>query len=382
MLNADVKAFEFVSDFDGLNISAAVAVPISEINGIVQIVHGMNEYKERYFDFMDYLAGEGFITVIHDNRGHGRSICSPDDLGFMYRDGGKGFVEDIFQLMKLTKSSYPSYPYFLIGHSMGSLGVRCFLKEHDSEINGLVVLGCPCYSRFSGFVRNIDSAASRKLGSRFRSDKIYDISESLLNKKYGSPPHSWICSDKEVVEKFNADPLCNFRYTLNGYESLLWLLRETYSKKGWNVTNKRLPIRFISGKDDPCMLSEKKFFKAMAFLEKNGYGSISHRLFDGMRHEVLNEKNNMNVYKDIAKSLFSWIDRLRELPAEMSQPIAVALEKNESEAPLPPAADISQHGNADTSEDVPANGKIPDISPDDLFDVLEAVQSENTDENN
>lgn len=382
MLNADVKTFEFVSDFDGLGISAVIAVPSSEINGIVQIVHGMNEYKERYFDFMDYLAGEGFITVIHDNRGHGRSISDPDDLGFMYRDGGKGFVEDIFQLMKITKASYPSYPYFLIGHSMGSLGVRCFLKEHDSEINGLVVLGCPCYSRFSGFVRSIDSAVSKKLGERFRSEKIYDVSEAVLNKKYGSPPHSWICSDRETVEKFNADPLCNFRYTLNGYESLLWLMRETYSKKGWNVTNKRLPIRFISGKDDPCMLSEKKFFKAMEFLEKNGYGSISHRLFDGMRHEVLNEKNNMNVYKDIAKSLFSWIDRLRELPPEMAQPVASDLGTGGGNAVSEPLPETPETKAADVSETAPKGGKIPDISPDNLFDVLEAVQSENADSNN
>ena len=64
------------------------------------------------------------------------------------------------------------------------------------------------------------------------------------------------------------------------------------------------------------MLSEKKFFKAVGELEKVGYESISHRLFDGMRHEVLNEKNNMIVYKDIAKSLFSWIDRYNDAHSE------------------------------------------------------------------
>lgn len=311
MLNADTREFQFTSDHDGLIVSAVIAAPSGNINGIVQIVHGMNEYKERYFPFMDYLAEEGFITVIHDNRGHGKSICTPDDLGFMFRAGGKGFVSDIAQLNAIVKQRFPDLPCFLIGHSMGSLGARCFLKEHDDQINGLIVLGCPCYSRFSGFVRSIDSSLSKKLGSRYRSDKIYDIAEKTLGRNFPGPPHSWICSDKEVVEKFNADPLCNFRYTLNGYEGLLWLMRETYSKKGWQVKSPSLPIRFISGKDDPVMLSEKKFFKAMESLEKAGYSSISHRFFDGMRHEVLNEKNAINVYKDIAKTLFSWIDRIR-----------------------------------------------------------------------
>jgi len=121
MLNADTREFEFTSDFDGLVVSAVIAAPSGNVNGVVQIVHGMNEYKERYFPFMDYLAEEGFITVIHDNRGHGKSICSPDDLGFMYRAGGKGFVSDIAQLNGIIKKRFPELPLFLIGHSMGTV---------------------------------------------------------------------------------------------------------------------------------------------------------------------------------------------------------------------------------------------------------------------
>ncbi len=312
MLNADVKEFDFTSEFDGLVVNAMIAVPSGPINGIVQIVHGMCEYKERYMPFMDYLAEEGFITVIHDNRGHGKSICSDEDLGFLYRNGGRGFVEDIAQLARITRQAYPDAPYFMLGHSMGSLGARMFVKEHDAEINGLIVCGSPCFNRFSSFASAIRSALSKKLGSHFRSDKIAGIMEDMFNKPFAREniPHAWICSDREVVEKYNSDPKCNFIFTLNGYEALLYLLKETYSKKDWCVENPSLPIRFISGKNDPCMLSEKKFFKAIALMENVGYSSVSHRLFDGMRHEILNEKNNMLVYRDIAKTLFSWIDRI------------------------------------------------------------------------
>ena len=309
MLNADLREIDFTSDFDGLVISAVVAAPTGNVNGVVQIVHGMNEYKERYFDFMDYLAGEGFVTVIHDNRGHGKSICSPDDLGFMYKDGGEGFVSDIAQLNGRIRQAYPNLPVCMIAHSMGSLGARCFLKKNDDRLNGLIVLGSPSYSRFSRFARSINSAIVHNVGSRERSETIYEVSEKIFNRNFGSAPHSWICSKKDVVEQFNADPLCNYKYTMNGYEGLLYLMQETYSKSGWEMKNPRLPIRFISGKNDPVMLSEKKFFKAMGMLEKQGYESISHRLFDGMRHEVLNEKNNETVYRDIAKTLYSWIDR-------------------------------------------------------------------------
>lgn len=312
MLNADVKEFDFTSNADGLKIDAIIAVPSGEINGILQIVHGMCEYKERYLDFMDYLAGEGFICVIHDNRGHGKSLCSEEDRGFLYKNGGQGFVSDIAQLSGIIRDAYPYAPHFMLGHSMGSLGARCFIKEHDAELDGLIITGCPCFNRFSSFARSVNSALSHKLGSHFRSEKINGIIEDMFNKPFTNEntPHSWICSDPEVVERYNSDPLCNYIFTLNGYESLLYLLKETYSKKGWQVNKPDLPIRFLSGSDDPCMISEKKFFKALSLLENVGYESISHRLFDGMRHEVLNEKNNSIVYKDIAKTMFSWIDRI------------------------------------------------------------------------
>ena len=74
MLNADLKEFVFTSDYDELVVSAVLAVPSGDINGIVQVIHGMNEHKERYYPFMDYLAEQGFITIISDNRGHGKSM--------------------------------------------------------------------------------------------------------------------------------------------------------------------------------------------------------------------------------------------------------------------------------------------------------------------
>ena len=101
-------------------------------------------------------------------------------------------------------------------------------------------------------------------------------------------------------------------------------MRQANSSGGWAVKNPSLPVRFISGRDDPCLVSEKKFLRAVKRLEKKGYESISHRIFDGMRHEVLNEKNNVNVYKDIAKTLFSWIDRIND--AHLAEEEATAQE--------------------------------------------------------
>ncbi|MDE5853813.1 MAG: lysophospholipase [Ruminococcus sp.] len=309
MLNAESRKDEFISECDGLKISTLTAVPNGEIKGILQIVHGMCEYKERYTHFMDYMAGRGFITVIHDNRGHGKSILNDDDLGFFYEGGGIGYVEDIAQLNKIIKSEFSNLPYFLLGHSMGSLGVRAFIKKYDSLINGLFVCGSPCFDKFSNIGMAIESAIAHKLGEHYRSEKIASIMEANFNKNFGDIPHSWICSDSEIIDKYNADPLCNFTFTLNGYEALLYLISETYSENGWNILNPAMPIRFISGMDDPCMVSEKKFYNAIELLKTVGYINVSGDLFSDMRHEILNEKNNIIVYNYIAENLLSWIDK-------------------------------------------------------------------------
>ena len=84
------------------------------------------------------------------------------------------------------------------------------------------------------------------------------------------------------------------------------------------------------------MISEKRFMRSVKKLEKLGYESISHRLFEGMRHDVLMEKNSVNVYKDIAKTLFSWLDRWNDQRAE--------------EMPAEPAAAETAAETAETEE--------------------------------
>ncbi len=325
MLNADTKEFEFLSGFDELNISAVSASPSGSINGVVQLIHGMNEHKELYYPFMDYLASEGFITVISDNRGHGKSICAPDDLGYMFRDGSSALVSDIAQLNRFIREAWHDLPVFIFAHGMGSVAARCFMADHSCDINGIIISGCPCYSGFSSIVRSIESASAKKPGSRFRSDKIYNVIESCYGAVFDEDaPNSWRCSDPEVVGRFNADPLCSFKPTLNCYEEMLVLTRSAYSKAECKAADPSLPIRFLSGKDDPCMLSEKKFFKNIRQLEKGGYESISHRLFDGMRHDIIFEKNSSVVWKDVAKTLFSWVDRYNDAQAETEEALAEA----------------------------------------------------------
>ena len=43
------------------------------IKGIIQVVHGMTEYIERYTEFAEYFTEKGYVIIGNDIIGHGRN---------------------------------------------------------------------------------------------------------------------------------------------------------------------------------------------------------------------------------------------------------------------------------------------------------------------
>ena len=142
--------YSFPSKADGLEISCLAVVPElgrdEKYRGIIQIVHGMSEYKERYLPFMEYMAERKYVSVIHDHRGHGKSVRSKEDLGYMYGGGADAMLQDIHTVNCLIKDHFPELSLILFGHSMGSLAVRAYAAHHDDCMDMLIVCGSPSYN--------------------------------------------------------------------------------------------------------------------------------------------------------------------------------------------------------------------------------------------
>lgn len=301
------KEFKFFSESDKLEIDCMAVAPVGKIKGVLQLVHGMCEHKERYYDFMKYIAEKGYLCVIHDNRGHGKSVVSDADLGYFYDGGFRAMVEDIHTLTEKVKEHVDNVPYYLLGHSMGSLAVRCYLKKYDAEIDGLIVVGSP--SEQMGIAAGLGIAKLlEKLKGGHAHSKLLDylVINSAFERRFRAEKllHSWICSDREVVLAYNADRYCNFCFTINGYINLIELVQETYSKEGFLMNNPKLPIMFLSGKDDPCNINPSHFGRSVHFLKEAGYENVEARLYGNMRHEILNEKSKKRVYRDIYDFIF------------------------------------------------------------------------------
>ena len=290
----------------GLELEMSIIKPEGEIKGIVQIAHGMAEHKERYYSFMEYLVSNGYLAIIHDHRGHGVSVKTQEDLGYFYDDKAEYIVEDMYQITKQMKEQYPDKKLILFGHSMGSMVVRKYIKKYDKDIDQLIVCGSPSKNPYVGLALIMVKILKIFKGEHHRSNLVQKLAFASYNKKIENPisENAWVCANEETVKEYDKDKLNGFIFTLNGFQNLFTLMKDIYTKQGWELKKKDLPIFFIAGQDDPVIVSQKDWQKAQNFLKEIGYQNVSEKLYQGMRHEILNEKDKKTVFEDILK----WIN--------------------------------------------------------------------------
>ena len=296
-----MQSFTLDASADGLKLSGLLSLPEEAPKAIVQLVHGMCEHKERYIPLMEYLTQNGFVCVIHDHRGHGASVKSPDDLGYLYDGGWKAMVEDVRVVNMWIRAQYPGLKLILFGHSMGSMVVRSFVKRYDDLADALVVCGCPVDNPAKGAGKAIAAFFGKTRGWHYRPQLLQQMAFGAYNKPFkgenwASP---WVCSDPEILKAYHADPLCQYRFTANGFYNLMGLMQDCYGREGWVLKRPAMPVRFISGELDPCRGGDKPFEKAVKLMSDVGYRDVTSRVFPGMRHEIHNETDHAVVWEDI-----------------------------------------------------------------------------------
>lgn len=295
--------FTLQSKYDNLALScaeyAAEGVTQTNAKGVVQIVHGMCEYKERYEGFIDYLTQNGYIVFAHDHRGHGGSVTANENLGYFGDKKGEAIVDDAALVTDEIRRLYPGLSVTLFGHSMGSLVVRAYIQKYEEKIDKLIVCGSPSKNSLAGFGLMLNGVISAFRGKKYRSRLMANASTGGGDDKFpGEGKNAWLTRDKTVVEKYNADEKCNFVFSCNGFSNLLHLVKNAYKKKKYPAKHSDLPIFFMAGADDPVIGSEKKWLAAQQFLRDVGYKNVTGKLYPKMRHEILNELGKEEVYAD------------------------------------------------------------------------------------
>ncbi len=275
------------------------------VKAVLQIVHGMVEYIERYTPFAEYLTTQGYAVYGHDHIGHGDSVKGPEEWGIMHADDPSDImVEDMFTNFKHVKEEQPDVPYYILGHSMGSYMLRKYLAVKAADlkgVNGAIIMGTGsekngtikaglAMAKMLARIKGRDYRSSFMAGMTFGAPyKVYDMTGK-------DPSNSWLTHDEAIVKKYYSDPKCTYMFSLNGYIGLISSTKFDNDPKNVARVPKDLPILFISGDKDPVGNNGEGVKTAFQMFKDAGIQDVTLKLFEGDRHEVLNELNKEEVF--------------------------------------------------------------------------------------
>jgi len=282
--------------------------PEGEPRAVLQIVHGIAEFVERYDTFANYLTGLGYVVVAEDHMGHGQSINGGGIQGY-FHGGWFRAVEDTCKLLNDTKAEYPDLPYVLFGHSMGSFMARTILCRYpDAPIDAAVICGTGWQPTFAlPALLKVVGAVCNKIGETNPSEKLQGMVFGSYNSKVEHPrtPFDWLSRDKEIVDAYIAHPLCGFTASCGLLRDMMTGIHYIQLPEHLENMRKDLPVFFIAGGDDPVGSYGKGIHQAASAFRKVGMTDVSVRIYPLCRHEILNEINKEDIFADVAQ----WLDK-------------------------------------------------------------------------
>ena len=304
-----IENSRFISNDGVSSVSCMLYLPEGEIRGVVQLVHGMVEHKERYTDFMAYLAENGFACCIHDHLGHGHTARSEEEQGYFGEPSGwRNLVMDVVRFCRLTQSrtELKGKPYFLFGHSMGSFVARLAAVELEGALTGAIFCGTCGERKEAALAVKLVESIIRRQGPMVRPKIIDTLMFGSYNKHFG-PVYTgkeWLSRNLAVGRSHAQDPLCGFLFTAAGYKDLLRLIIECNTRGWYAAMDESLPVLLNGGAMDPVSDYGKGVAQVARRLRTAGCADVTLKLYPGARHEILNELNKAEVYADI----LSWLE--------------------------------------------------------------------------
>ncbi len=283
-------------------IHAKLWAPEGQPKAVVQIIHGIAEFIERYDDFANFLVSQGIAVTAEDHMGHGQSI-GEGPRGY-FEGGWFTAVDDSYQLMKLTMAKFPGVPYILLGHSMGSFMARTILcKYPGSGIAGAIISGTGWQPSFAlpALIKVVELMGRRDMtapNETLQKTIFGGYNSHVEHPRTGS---DWLTRDNAVVDAYVADPLCGFTPSSGLFRDMFTGIHYIQKPGSLEVMKKDLPVFFIAGKEDPVGSYGKGVEQAAAAFRKAGMENVSCKLYPLCRHEVLNEINKEEVYSDVLK---------------------------------------------------------------------------------
>lgn len=274
--------------------------------GVLQIVHGMAEYIDRYDNFAKYMTEQGFNVIGHDHLGHGHSVSDEHDYGFFAEENGdKIIIEDMHSVTQYAREKWEELPNFILGHSMGSFCLRQYLTKYSNDIFGAIIMGTgwiPSAAALLG--KTIATNTCKSKGSHTVNPLLIKLTLEPYNKPFAPARTNcdWLSRDEKQVDLYVNDKLCGFDFTAGAYKDFFTILEKIAKNRQLIGMRKSLPILITSGSVDPVG-GKKACEKLNAQYKRCGIDDVTLKLWENDRHEILNELDKSDVYRYI----YNWL---------------------------------------------------------------------------
>lgn len=288
------------------NLNVIIWETEKEPIGVLQIVHGMAEYIDRYDNFAKYMTEHGFNVIGHDHLGHGHSVSDERDYGFFAEENGdKIIIEDMHSVTQYAREKWEELPNFILGHSMGSFCLRQYLTKYSNDVFGAVIMGTgwiPSAAAFLG--KTIATNTCKSKGSHTVNPLLIKLTLEPYNKPFAPARTNcdWLSRDEKQVDLYVNDKLCGFDFTAGAYKDFFTILEKIAKNRQLIGMRKSLPILITSGSVDPVG-GKKACEKLNAQYKRCGIDDVTLKLWENDRHEILNELDKSDVYRYI----YNWL---------------------------------------------------------------------------
>ncbi|HJL17702.1 MAG TPA: alpha/beta hydrolase [Sandaracinaceae bacterium LLY-WYZ-13_1] len=293
---------------DGLSLAVYTWTP-ERPRGLVQIVHGLAEHAQRYDWAARRMADEGWAVVAHDQRGHGQTARSDEELGHYADEGGWAkVIEDVRRVRAFARERVPDGPIVLLGHSGGSFVSLSEQVEAPGTVDALVLSGS---NRMGGALVRAGRWVARleklRQGPRGKSALVAHLSFGSFNRDFEPvrTEFDWLSRDAEQVDRYAADPRCGFRCSNQLWIDLLSTLIDLGRSSRLARLPDELPIYLVAGDRDPVSSGGVGVRFLSEQLEGAGVRNLTTEIYSGARHEVFNEDNRDVVVAEMIR----WMDQ-------------------------------------------------------------------------
>lgn len=280
-------------------------------NGTVKstlvIIHGMQEHSGRYALLARYMAERGVAVLAYDHPGHGKTAASQEDLGFFRENHPADYVVQCARKMsQYIEDLYPDVPHFILGHSMGSFITRCLLQTDSARFQGAIITGTGHKIPGSKLAKSLLSLINR-ISPRNKSGVFNGLFSQSNNSRFKNDEDfdstSWLSLSQTNRSNFKNDALNGQPFSYNGYYGLVTLHVRATARYWSKDISLDFPLIFISGEDDPIGNYGKGVKKIVENLKSDGFHDVTIKLYPKMRHEILNE----DIQEEVFDMIYQWM---------------------------------------------------------------------------